>query len=345
MLLKSVFSLALLVETILAGPSRFPKYPVDLKFDELPDPRKVWAGAPGSREEGLGRLVLLTDDLVRTTAAQQIQTGQRVGLNWELTKLEYPSFGREPFQHRFVPILGGDAIDDLYTMNPQQSSQWDGLRHWSMVEDEDSDRRVFYGGTTKEEIMNGTTDRIGINYWAQEGINGRGVLIDYVSWAEEQGIEYDAFSTHPIPLKDILHIAEISNITFQRGDILLVRSGMTKMWEQEMDLAAKIAYSKSPQPRHVGVEATMDVVQWLWDAGFAAVAGDSVSFEVWPPSGEFSLHDYILAAWGMPLGEMFDLERLADVCKEKNRWTFFFTSAPFNMPGGVSSPPNAQAIF
>ena len=35
----------------------------------------------------------------------------------------------------------------------------------------------------------------------------------------------------------------------------------------------------------------------------------------------------------MPLGEMVDLERLAQTCKEKNRWTFFVTSAPANVSG------------
>lgn len=42
---------------------------------------------------------------------------------------------------------------------------------------------------------------------------------------------------------------------------------------------------------------------------------------------------------------MFDLEGLAQLCKRLDRYTFFFTSMPLNMPGGVSSPPNAQAIF
>jgi hypothetical protein len=42
---------------------------------------------------------------------------------------------------------------------------------------------------------------------------------------------------------------------------------------------------------------------------------------------------------------MFDLEALAETCREFNRWTFFLSSMPLNMPGGVSSPPNALAIF
>ena len=33
---------------------------------------------------------------------------------------------------------------------------------------------------------------------------------------------------------------------------------------------------------------------------------------------------------------MLDLEALADTCREQNRWTFFFTSAPANVPGKTS---------
>jgi len=47
----------------------------------------------------------------------------------------------------------------------------------------------------------------------------------------------------------------------------------------------------------------------------------------------------------MPIGEIFDLEGLARTCAELKRYSFFLTSMPLNMPGGVSSPPNAMAIF
>jgi len=39
----------------------------------------------------------------------------------------------------------------------------------------------------------------------------------------------------------------------------------------------------------------------------------------------------------MPLGEMLDLEKLAQTCREKNRWFFFFTSAPANCPGTLNT--------
>ncbi|KAH7240763.1 uncharacterized protein BKA55DRAFT_648869 [Fusarium redolens] len=319
---------------------------MEKQWDELPDPKRVWIGQPGSREEGLGRLVLLTPERVASAAQTQIKTGIRVNLGWDLNKLEFACFNRQPCELKMVPLLDGVAFDDIYVMNPQQSSQWDGLRHFSMPREEGSKERVFYGGTTKEEILDRSNDRIGIHHWAQEGITGRGVLIDYASWAERNGITYSTFSLHTIKLNDIHQIAKECNITFQRGDILLVRIGVIKEWEHSMDVDAKKAYAATTSPQHAGVEGTMDVLKWIWNTGFAAVAGDAISWEVYPPSeGGVLMHEYMLAGWGMPIGELFDLERLAETCKQLNRWTFFMSSTPFNMKGGISSPPNAQAIF
>lgn len=57
------------------------------------------------------------------------------------------------------------------------------------------------------------------------------------------------------------------------------------------------------------------------------------------------MHDFILALWGMPLGELWDLEALSAECERQQRWSFFLTSAPLNTPGGIASPPNAIGIF
>lgn len=59
----------------------------------------------------------------------------------------------------------------------------------------------------------------------------------------------------------------------------------------------------------------------------------------------FTLHPYILSGLGCPLGELFDLEELSRTCAQHKRYSFFLTSAPLNIPGGVASPPNALAIF
>jgi len=61
--------------------------------------------------------------------------------------------------------------------------------------------------------------------------------------------------------------------------------------------------------------------------------------------GRLLLHEVGLAGWGMILGEMFDLEELAKECARLSRWTFLLTSMPLYVPGGIASPPNAQAIL
>jgi hypothetical protein len=49
--------------------------------------------------------------------------------------------------------------------------------------------------------------------------------------------------------------------------------------------------------------------------------------------------------WRPPIGEVWNLEELAGVCKKENRYGFFFPSAPLNIHGGVASLPNALAIL
>ncbi|KAL5366362.1 hypothetical protein BJX96DRAFT_160815 [Aspergillus floccosus] len=316
-------------------------------YDDLPNKRRYWPGAAGSREEGLGMLRLLTPDVVADAARTQIVTGERVCLNWDLQKLNPPGFGRKPFEHRIKWVAEPIAFDDEYHFNPQQSSQWDGFRHHNAPAPtpEDKDRRLFYGGTTAEEIQDPNSHRIGVGHWASKGIAGRGVLIDYVSWAEKRGIQVDGLSQQAISLDDVQAIARECKIDFQPGDIFFLRVGLTKTWDA-MDDAQKAAYSQQSMPKHAGIEQSERVLRFMWDNHFAAVASDAVSFEVFPPlNPEFDLHHHLLAGWGVPIGEMFDLEELAETCRRLGRWTFFVSSSPLNCARGVSSPPNCMAIF
>jgi hypothetical protein len=93
---------------------------MEKSWDELPDPKRVWVGEPGSHEEGLGRLVLLTRERVLDAAKTQIQTGIRVNLGWSLDKLEYAALNRQSSELKIVPLLDGHAFDDVYTMNPRK---------------------------------------------------------------------------------------------------------------------------------------------------------------------------------------------------------------------------------
>lgn len=52
----------------------------------------------------------------------------------ELSEFHPACFGRDEFQHTIRDLGGsGVAFDDLYTLNTQSSTQWDGFRHVSAI--------------------------------------------------------------------------------------------------------------------------------------------------------------------------------------------------------------------
>ncbi|KAH8702100.1 hypothetical protein BGW36DRAFT_458878 [Talaromyces proteolyticus] len=320
--------------------------PVELPvFDELTlDPSGPKGNAWGlfGKDNSLGMLNLLTPDVVKA-AASEIKDGVRFALDWQLNALRQPAFGRQAFDQKIVFKAPRIVNDDVLTFNTQSSSQWDGFRHYG-----NQTHKVFYNGTTQQMIESSSV--LGIDAWVQNGgVVGRGVLLDIASYAERNNIELPAFESTVIPLELVKRVAEEENVTFRPGDILFIRSGFTKAFEKLSEEEAA-ALGQRPVAKFVGIESSEATLRWFWQNKFAAVAGDAVAVESAPVQGpqipqEWSLHQWCLAGWGMPLGEMFYLEKLASHCAEKKRWTFFFSSVPLNVPGGVASPPNGVAIL
>jgi len=118
------------------------------------------------------------------------------------------------------------------------------------------------------------------------------------------------------------------------GDILVVRSGwMAARAATPDERLAEL--QREPPHAFCGVEQSDEVLRWLWSS-FSAVAGDQPSFECWPTRVGWALHEVLLAGWGCPIGELFDLEALAAQCRREGRWSFFVASEPCNVPGGVA---------
>lgn len=122
-----------------------------------------------------------------------------------------------------------------------------------------------------------------------------------------------------------------------------MRTGFVK-WHDTADDATR-AHGTRDTHRMIGLANNETTVRWLYDHHFAAVAGDTMGFEAWPFPSDCCLHEWLLVRWGTPIGELWDLEALAAECKKNKRWSFFMTSAPLRVVGGVASPPNAIAIF
>ncbi|TVY14778.1 hypothetical protein LARI1_G007478 [Lachnellula arida] len=318
-------------------------------FEELPKLPNLPKGCTwglwdkGSRDE-LGTLNLLTPDTVKN-AGTEIRAGISVSLNWSLDKPKIPVFGRKKLSHKIIDnstFSGSASFDDELSFNTQSGSQWDGLRHAVY-----RDQTLLYNRVTKQEIMGpDSTDVLGLNKWHDKGgIVGRGVLIDYVAYAERHRIEYSATECHAISHADLDAAAEAQGLTFKQGDILLVRSGLTK-WFNEASDEDRDSYFTNPMKAAVGIAPTPETVSWVWDHHFSAVAGDTLAWEHVPYStNTLSFHTYLLAFWGTPIGELWDLENLAEICHKLGRYSFFLSSVPLNVPGGVASPPNAVAVF
>lgn len=175
---------------------------------------------------------------------------------------------------------------------------------------------------------------------------GRGVLLDYLSWVEGQGRSPALLETTQITVPDLLAIAESQNVSFKAGDILFIRTGYNRALGSLTQDQLGTYVSRAPRPTAIGVESSREMLRWIWETGFVAVAGDMIAFEALPFQGEdFLLHEWLLAGWGLPIGELFDLEKLSEECRKVGKWSFFFSSVPLRVPGGVASPPNGVAIL
>ncbi|KAF4547706.1 Hypothetical protein D9617_37g012320 [Elsinoe fawcettii] len=323
-------------------------------FDQLPlrkgDPRFSAWGLWGP-DDKLGTLNLLTADTVRA-AAGEIQSGERFSLNLPLEKPSTAGFGRHfhPYEHKLIQNPHILTLDDTLTFNTQKSSQWDGLRHFAYQAEQ-----KFYNGVTLDEIQQVDNDMLGQQSWHDVGgIVGRGLLIDYWSWAKEHGKTFDASTAVAIRFDDLMACLEWQQeksgqpdaCVPRQGDILFVRVGYIKRYI-ELTPEEEVRTQSQLPPATCGVHQDVRMLEWLWDSQFAAVAGDAPGWECFPPDQDagFMYHEILLAGWGCPIAELINLEHIAAHCSKVKRWTFFLSSIPLNVHGGVASPANMVAIM
>ena len=314
-------------------------------YDQLPIREGAPAGAAWGvfgDEDQVGTINLLTPERV-VQAADFVRSGRIFALNLPIDIPDPPLFTRGKHRHvikQFASYILDDYLDNFY---PQASSQWDALSHVKHP------RLGAYNGIADSDITGYGGSKLGIDNLARRGIAGRGILADVARYYERQGKQQlDCATNDVVPLEDLLATLEAQGTKMWPGDVLLVRVGWTKAYlamsqEQKSELARE---TKSP-----GIEGSQRTAKWLWEQHFAAVASDSPGLEAIPPPNvsDFMeandlLHFHMLSFFGMPIGEMWNLEELAEDCASDNRYEFFFTSAPLNIPGGIGSPPNALAI-
>lgn len=151
---------------------------------------------------------------------------QRISLNWPLdAQGDIPFFGRQVFHKHVYQKAPRIVHDDTWTFNTQSSSQWDGLRHFAYQKAE-----RFYNNVTLEQITGPEATNVnGIGAWSEQGIVGRGVLLDYAAWAETQGRTHDAFQKGSLALEDLKKVADWEGVEIKFGDVLIIRSGQCRV--------------------------------------------------------------------------------------------------------------------
>ncbi|KAF2431743.1 hypothetical protein EJ08DRAFT_586836 [Tothia fuscella] len=329
-------------------------------FDRLPKVEGMPQGCAwgqfdkDGKKDVYGTLNLLTPDVVKAAVAE-VKEGISVSLNWPIGAIKKPGFARKGLVHKVLG--GGDGakyFDDEIEFNTQCSSQWDSLVHFN----HQASGCAYNGVTpTVEALIQefGNEDKEKklptLNHWHDRGgLVARGVLIDFRAYAERKGIKYSPFEGRRITVKEIEEIAKDQGVTFKQGDVVIVRSGFT---EDLSGLDGDEQNKAMGSHRATGVEGTEEAAAWFWNKHFSAVAGDAIAFEAIPPIidgkeatiDKLVLHQYFLAMFGLPIGELWDLKALSEQCAKSKKYSFLLTSVPLNVPGGVGSPPNALAVF
>lgn len=313
-------------------------------YDQLP----VKEGAPkGSAwglfgdDDQLGCLNLITPEKA-LEAAKLVRKGAVFPLNLRLDQPSPPMYGRGAPKHHLLEVGGISRDDYLDNFWLQASTQWDGLRHIRHPRD------GFYNGVKDEEIVTGDGGKLGIEQFARKGIVTRGVLLDVDRFLQKEGTPLDMDSSTLITREQLQACMERQKVDARRGDILIVNTGWLRWYLEEATAEQKEKMGGDAMAGDLvypGLGPADEMVEFLWNLHLAAVAADNPGLDAWPPTPERGwMHFQLLPLLGMPIGELWYLEELAEDCAGDGVYEFMLTSAPLNLPGGVGSPPNALAI-
>jgi len=219
------------------------------------------------------------------------------------------------------------GTDDLLILPLQSGTQWDALAHIVF------DGMIYngYDATTvggKGALRNDITN-------ARDRVVGRGVLLDL---PRSQGRDW-LDPGEAIHAADLDACARMEGVTLGRGDIVLIRTGQLAQVRSAGEWGS---YAGGPAPG-----LGLDAAPWIHDLDLAAVASDTWGLEVLPnetPDVFQPMHIILIVHTGLLVGEIFDLEALADDCASDGRYEFLLTAVPLPVTGGVGSPVNPLAI-
>ncbi|MEE1789586.1 cyclase family protein [Streptomyces sp. BE308] len=303
------------------------------EFHEIAKRVNNW-GRWGADDE-IGTLNLITDAVVREAAAT-VRTGRRVPLALPLQQDGVQSGlipGRVNPLHTMVQInqelFGPGTVatsDDAVTMGLQAATHWDALTHAS------HSGKIYNGRPAATVTAHGGAEFSSIA--AVPHLVSRGVLLDV---ARARGVDRLP-GDHAVTPEDLDAAEDFAGLRVRAGDIVLVRTGQVQVY-----LAGDKHGYGYPSPG-----LSVRTPEWFHARDVAAVANDTLTFEIFPPETEdlwLPVHALHLVEMGMLQGQNWNLEALSTACAEERRHAFLLSAMPEPFVGATGTPVAPVAIL
>ena len=310
-------------------------------------------------DDQLGRLNLIGPEQV-LAAVSEVTVGKTFCLSLPLDRPHHADTNASRKAPTVVPLQRGGrsyynfdwgdidprvtdvASDDTITLDSQYSTHWDSFAHrGSMWADgpDDSRKPTYYNGFRGGEHVcaahgdNSRAEALGIEKFAEHGIQGRGVMLNLVKYRTLFG-DCDA----GVGFAEIRSIIDAEGIRILPGDLVCFWTGFDDILMQRgQETGDRRYYTLNGFDK--------ELHEWLIQSGVAAVISDNAAIETTsvqlPPhyrGSSLPLHELCLFKLGIPLGELWYLSELARWLDANERTNFLLTAPPLRLTGAVGSP-------
>jgi kynurenine formamidase len=217
---------------------------------------------------------------------------------------------------------GGSAANDLITTGTHVGTHIDALAHVSH-------NGMMYGGLDAHEAgRGGKYVELGVHTVAP--MIRRGLLLDVPACLGLDRCE----GGYEITVDDLDAACSRQDVTVERGDVVLVRSGWGGLFGE----------GEAYVGRDTGVPGVGEAgARWLAERQVHAAGADTIAFERLAPQGGHALlpaHRVLLVESGIYIIEALDLEDLA----ARQYHVFTFVLVPLNIYGATGSPVRPLAL-
>lgn len=304
---------------------------VTLIFTAQAAERRVGKSPWGPGDE-IGRLNLITEQS-RSAILSRIAGGTvyDLSVDYFIGMPSWQAAGDPHYRIWMTHTPDGTVVDDPLkvgtTMNKHVSYTGSAVSMYTHMGTH-IDALVHFGMDGK--IWNGFSaeEHLGDRGWKVGGAEkipplvARGVLLD-VATAKGLAMLADGYR---ITRADLLHTLEQQNIALQTGDVVLIRTGRMKLYDNTE------AYMANPPG--LGLDAARFLVE---ESGTMVVGADNLSLEAFPSELETDyvpVHTYLLAEQGVPIIELVYLEELA----RDRVYEFVFVGGSLKLRGADAAP-------